>query len=166
VHDASGQLLFENRVHLAQDSRTAQLLSHRPSLLTNSFHHQAVARPGAGLRVVGATRDPITGRDSVEMTEGWNVLTTQFHPELMLDDDAAHKLLWTVGRRARVFALVKQLRRRHGRVTLGLLIEAMRQCPAASFEASDYAWVRRDLAPRLGGRAPLSHAAGSLAGTD
>jgi putative glutamine amidotransferase len=53
----------------------------------NSLHHQAVARPGSGLRAVAWAPDGVI--EAVESTDGWAVLGVQWHPELLIDQ-AAH----------------------------------------------------------------------------
>ena len=47
---------------------------------TNSYHHQAVDKPGPGLRVVGKTADGTV--EALENTEGPFVLGVQWHPEM------------------------------------------------------------------------------------
>ncbi len=47
---------------------------------TNSYHHQAVDKPGQGLKVVGRTADGIA--EALENTEGSFVLGVQWHPEM------------------------------------------------------------------------------------
>jgi len=46
----------------------------------NSSHHQAIERPGDGLRVVAKAPDGV-----IEAAEGKNILLVQWHPEWMLD---------------------------------------------------------------------------------
>ncbi len=60
----------------------------------NSSHHQAVATPGDGLRI--AARCPDDGViEAVEGTaSGHFVLGVQWHPERMVDDDAAARALF------------------------------------------------------------------------
>ncbi len=47
---------------------------------TNSYHHQAVANPGQGLKVVGRSADGLT--EAIENTDGSFVLGVQWHPEM------------------------------------------------------------------------------------
>lgn len=139
--DAKGQLVFENRVELAPGSRIAQAAG-AASLVTNSLHHQLVKRAGAGLEVVGSVFDPATGTTSIEATEAWNVITTQFHPELLAADPAEAHLLQTLGRRAAIFRFVKD----HP-FDRDQLLEWMAQ--DGRFDESDRRWVTQDLAPRI-----------------
>jgi putative glutamine amidotransferase len=46
--------------------------------VTNSWHHQAIDRPGHGLRVVGRTKDGVV--ESIELADR-PVLGVQWHPE-------------------------------------------------------------------------------------
>ena len=139
--DAAGQVVFENRVELEPGSRIARAAG-ASSLVTNSLHHQLVKRAGAGLEVVGRVFDPATGAWSIEATEAWNVITTQFHPELLAADQAEAHLLQTLGRRAAVFRFAKD----HP-FDLGQLLEWMTQ--DGRFDDSDRRWVTHDLAPRV-----------------
>lgn len=47
---------------------------------TNSYHHQAVAEAGQGLRVVGRSADGVA--EAIENTDGSFVLGVQWHPEM------------------------------------------------------------------------------------
>lgn len=106
---AMGALIFENRVETTAGSTLAAQVG-AATLLTNSFHHQAVKSPGAGLTVTGHVNDPATGQRTIEATEGRNVLTVQWHPELMPNDPAEERLLATSVRRAFVCFAMKQAR--------------------------------------------------------
>jgi len=139
--DSAGHVVFENRVELAPGSRIASAAG-AGSLVTNSLHHQLVKRPGAGLEVVGRVFDPATGTSSIEATEAWNVITTQFHPELLGNDPAESHLLGTLGRRAAIFRFAKG----HP-FDLRQLLEWMGK--DGRFDASDRRWATRDLAPRI-----------------
>jgi gamma-glutamyl-gamma-aminobutyrate hydrolase PuuD/peptidoglycan hydrolase-like protein with peptidoglycan-binding domain len=144
VRADDGRVLFENRVELKSESLAAEVIDRAPSLLTNSFHHEAVDVPGKGFDVVGTVYDPRTGKRTIEMTERWNAFTTQFHPEGMLNDPLQRELFETLGRRARIFRMVKA-----GQRNKAALAVAMRQYPAALFDASDYEWVEQELSAHL-----------------
>ena len=63
-------------------------------LEVNSFHHQAIKRLGAGLREVAWAEDGII--EGVEMANGHPfVLGVQWHPEDLVDHDAAARALFT-----------------------------------------------------------------------
>lgn len=47
---------------------------------TNSYHHQAVDRPGKGLKITGRSADGLA--EAIESTEGSLVLGVQWHPEM------------------------------------------------------------------------------------
>lgn len=64
---------------------------------TNSFHHQAVRRPGSALKISAQTKDGVI--EAIEDTGKRPILGVQFHPEEMLETSAiARKLFeWIVG---------------------------------------------------------------------
>ena len=98
--------------------------------------------------VTGVVTDPETQVETVESTEAWNVLTTQFHPELMMDADPRFAALTeTVARRAHVFRLEKRLAA-EGKSSCADLLAAMREAPEGRFLPTDFAWVEQALAPR------------------
>lgn len=70
------------RVHpvdLIENSRIRDLLGES-RIAVNSFHHQAIDRLGAGLRVVGWSPDGIT--EAIETTDpDWWMVGVQWHPE-------------------------------------------------------------------------------------
>ncbi len=73
-----GRAELAHRIELAADSRLAAIFG-ATSIEANSFHHQAVARPGRGLRVVGRSPDGVV--EAVEHGEHPWLLAVQFHPE-------------------------------------------------------------------------------------
>lgn len=147
VRAADGAAVFENLVELEPESEVARILggSRGPrAILTNSYHHQAVDVPGEGFAVVGTVWDPGTQRRTIEATERWNAITTQFHPEVMLRDPMQKEMFETLGRRARVFRMHKA-----GASGGDDLCARMGQFPDGHFDESDFGWVRAQLAPRL-----------------
>lgn len=68
-----------HEVRLAPNSRLATLAGSE-TVVTNSHHHQAVERPGDGLRVVGWARDGIV---EAVLGDRGRVLGVQWHAELM-----------------------------------------------------------------------------------
>jgi putative glutamine amidotransferase len=141
---------FARRSHMRREAGVS-------SLATNTSHHQAVKKAGRRLVAIGWVRDPSSGRRMIEATEGWNVRTTQFHPETMRDDRIARRLLYVLGRRAAIFRLLKRMD--PARVSEASLAAAMRRDDR--FELADYAWVREELAPRLTQIAGVKRAASS-----
>jgi putative glutamine amidotransferase len=138
VKDELGKVTFEHRVDLDRDSDAAQILGET-SVVTNSLHHQAVAKPGEGLEVTGTLRDPKLGTDSIEVTEGKKVLTTQFHPEELTWDEHMAALVDTAARRAHVLALKKQGASEHE------ILESMKSAPEGRYIAADFTWVESRL---------------------
>ncbi len=51
----------------------------------NSFHHQAVDRPGTGVRVAAIAADGVA--EAIELDGFGHVVSVQWHPELLIDDD-------------------------------------------------------------------------------
>jgi putative glutamine amidotransferase len=137
---------FVHRVRIKQRSRLA-LAARTTTLVTNSLHHASVKRAGRGLSVSARLFDKKTRRFTIEGTEAWNILTTQFHPEKMKQNPRARALFETLGRRAHVFRLLREL---GPSVTADALLLWMR--PDPRYQASDYAWVDRDLRRRMESR--------------
>ena len=102
--DVSAAVAFRHTVELGPRSRLRAAVGTH-TLETNSLHHQAVDRVGAGLKVTGVATDGVV--EAMETTgSGWCV-GVQWHPELMPED--AHQ-------RALVTAFVDTCRaRQHGR---------------------------------------------------
>ncbi|HSN97169.1 MAG TPA: gamma-glutamyl-gamma-aminobutyrate hydrolase family protein [Candidatus Nanopelagicales bacterium] len=144
VRKPDGGAVFENLVELEPHSEIARILGGPRAILTNSYHHQAVDVPGEGFTVVGTVWDPGTQRRTIEATERWNAITTQFHPEVMLRDPMHREMYETLGRRARVLRMLKA-----GAGDGEALLARMGQHPAGHFDDSDLEWVRRELAPRI-----------------
>lgn len=144
LRDADGNVRFENRVLLEPDSQIARILDGVESILTNSYHHQAVDVPGEGFRVTGKVWDEETKRHTIEVTERWNALTTQFHPEGMQRDPQERELLETLGRRALVFALLRRCES-----NVDELLARMGHFSANTFDPSEFDWVKTEIAPRL-----------------
>jgi putative glutamine amidotransferase len=81
--------LPRKRVRLAPDSRIGALM-RRPSAVVNSLHHQAIDRPGAGLRVVG--RDRWGSIQAVEAAGARFCIGVQWHPEFRIFQRAQRRL--------------------------------------------------------------------------
>ena len=79
-HDAEGSR--NERVHgvdVSAGSRLGRILGAQ-SIVTNSFHHQAVDRLGDGLCTVGTSPDGVV--EAVECTDrAWWMVGVQWHPE-------------------------------------------------------------------------------------
>jgi putative glutamine amidotransferase len=68
-------------ISIAPDSRLAEIVGEAHAEV-NSFHRQAVATPGSGLRVTAVAPDGVV--EAVESRSGF-VLGVQFHPEKMVN---------------------------------------------------------------------------------
>lgn len=107
LKDSEGNITFSHDVDIHADSDVGKIVGQTP-LLTNSFHHQVVVDPGKNLKAVGTVFDPKVDKRTIEMTEAWQITTTQFHPERMLASDSFEKIAGTVCRRAHLFHGHKQ----------------------------------------------------------
>ena len=71
-------------ISIAPESKLADIVG-MASAEVNSFHRQAVATPGSGMRVCASAPDGIV--EAVESMSGF-VLGVQFHPEMMVAKEA------------------------------------------------------------------------------
>jgi len=93
VHDmrGKGEGFRQKRPHsvtLAPESKIARELG--AVLWVNSLHHQAVARPGDGLKVVGASPQGVI--EATELEGHPFAVTVQWHPEMLADDELMLRL--------------------------------------------------------------------------
>jgi putative glutamine amidotransferase len=89
---------------LAEGTRLGRILGV-PELVVNSFHHQAVRTPGRGLREVAWAPDQVIEALEHEDQRRF-VLAVQWHPEDLVEQDAAARAL---------FGAVVEAARTHGR---------------------------------------------------
>jgi len=68
-----------HQVHLEKDSVLAKILG-KTTVMTNSFHHQAVKDVAPGFVITGRTSDGIV--EAMEMKDNPRVFSVQFHPEI------------------------------------------------------------------------------------
>jgi len=78
-------------VRLAEDSLIGRLAA-RPDMEVNSYHHQAVEKPGRNLRPVAFANDGVI--EAVEDTTGRFIVGVQWHPERGWKEDAFSKALF------------------------------------------------------------------------
>lgn len=92
-HDAPGRRTRRSHgVELEPSSRLAEILGPGP-LRVNSFHHQAIDQPGAGLEVSGrCPRDGVI--EAVEMSGRSFVVAVQWHPESFWDEPESFQALF------------------------------------------------------------------------
>jgi putative glutamine amidotransferase len=92
VSDACNHQLTESTarhaIDVAPDSRLAALLGRR-RVEVNSLHHQAIAEPGSGFRVVANAADGIV--EAIECEADAFTIGVQWHPE-KLDGPAGENL--------------------------------------------------------------------------
>jgi putative glutamine amidotransferase len=93
VHDEDdGKAAARHVVRVAQDSIVGQLAG-RTEMEVNSYHHQAVAKPGRNLRSVAVTADGVI--EAVEDTSGRFIVGVQWHPERGWQEDSFSKALFS-----------------------------------------------------------------------
>jgi putative glutamine amidotransferase len=80
-----------HHVRLQPNSRLAALIQCT-DLLTNSAHHQAIQSLAPALQSVGWSQDGVV--EAVESTDQAFVIGVQWHPELLFQDAAPHRLLF------------------------------------------------------------------------
>jgi putative glutamine amidotransferase len=79
-------------IRISADSIISRL-SDQSEMVVNSYHHQAVERPGRNLRPVAAAHDGVI--EAVEDTTGRFVLGVQWHPERGWKEDPFSKALFS-----------------------------------------------------------------------
>jgi putative glutamine amidotransferase len=81
---------YDEHVHRVRvESRLASVLGAR-SIGANSLHHQAVGRPGEGVRVTAWAEDGTV--EGFEVEGHPNVLAVQWHPELLPEEPPQRRL--------------------------------------------------------------------------
>jgi putative glutamine amidotransferase len=147
VRNEQGEIIFENRVDLDGDCSLREA-AQEDNILTNSFHHQAVEKPGGQFRVTGTVLDRRTGRRTVEACESANAITVQWHPELAGDWSSADRaLIELFVRRVSVFRMVRAIREGGDRPNVERVLQLCGERGVA-LTAADNTWVRREL-PKL-----------------
>lgn len=95
-HQPGREVLHAHPVVIEEDSRLAKLLGpvETSPVQVNSSHHQAIARPGEGLRVVATS--PVDGViEALEATEtGMFAVAVQWHPERSYETSPASRALF------------------------------------------------------------------------
>ena len=81
---------ISHKVFFKEKSKLAQMIG--PFAYTNSFHHQAIDRLGAGLIATGHTGDDLI--EAIEMPSHTYAIGVQWHPECMLEAPSHMKLLF------------------------------------------------------------------------
>ena len=109
VHDMRGKgpnfrQQRPHQVKLDPNSRIAQALG--AVLWVNSLHHQAVATPGQGLRVIGMSPEGVI--EATELEGHPFAVTVQWHPEMLRDDEQMLKLFQLLVKEAARFRAHRQ----------------------------------------------------------
>lgn len=78
-------------VSVSPESALAAAFGQRPTVMVNSYHHQALARLGHSLRVTALCDDVI---EAVEADDA-DIVAVQWHPEQMAAEDELQRALFT-----------------------------------------------------------------------
>lgn len=93
AHDADdGKPPARHMVRILENSLIGSLGSHS-EMEVNSYHHQAIDRPGSNLRPVAFANDGVI--EAVEDTTGRFILGVQWHPERDWKQDSFSKALFS-----------------------------------------------------------------------
>jgi putative glutamine amidotransferase len=92
-HDLSGgrRTTSTHDIEIQRDSRLATIVGDS-SHVVNSYHHQAVARPGQGVSIVAWAADGVA--EAIELRDHAFALAVQFHPERVYESDASLRRLF------------------------------------------------------------------------
>lgn len=93
THDEDdGKPAARHTIRIAEDSLIGRLAG-RSQMEVNSYHHQAVEKPGRHLRPVAFANDGVI--EAVEDTRGRFVMGVQWHPERGWNEDPFSKTLFS-----------------------------------------------------------------------
>lgn len=74
---------------LKPGSKLAEIFG-KEEIMTNSFHHQAVAEPGEGITITSYSEEGVA--EGIELAGHKFVVAVQWHPEMMYDSEEQQKL--------------------------------------------------------------------------
>jgi putative glutamine amidotransferase len=97
-HKPGREIREAHRVAVSENSKM-QAITGKTDFTVNSSHHQGLAQPGDGLRVVARSIDDGLV-EAVEGTDEQFVIAVQWHPERSFDYDDASKALFSAFVRA------------------------------------------------------------------
>ena len=76
-------------VNIESNSKLYKIIQEN-EVQVNSIHHQAINKIGNDLQITAKSSDGVI--EGVEVTNGWNAIGVQWHPENMLEDNVSVKL--------------------------------------------------------------------------
>ena len=76
-------------VNIESNSKLYKIIQEN-EIQVNSIHHQAINKIGNDLQITAKSSDGVI--EGVEVTNGWNAIGVQWHPENMLEDNVSIKL--------------------------------------------------------------------------
>lgn len=92
VHDEDNDKPAARHLVRVAEASLIGRLAGRPEVEVNSYHHQAVEKPGRNLRVVAVAPDGVI--EAIEDTTGRFIVGVQWHPERGWKDDPFSKALF------------------------------------------------------------------------
>lgn len=92
-----GPVLRKHRVYLKPGSRLRDILQSEAVEIATS-HHQVVRKPGKGCEITGWSEDNLI--ESTEIPDREFAVSVQWHPELLIDDEATVRLFTAFTRAA------------------------------------------------------------------
>ena len=91
LHRAPPRLPILHDVSLVEDSRLSRIIGSS-KISSMSWHHQAIDKLGAGLRVVANASDGVI--EAVESADHPNLVAVQWHPEITAATDSTQQALF------------------------------------------------------------------------
>ena len=76
-------------VNVESNSKLYKIIQEN-EIQVNSIHHQAINKLGQDLEITAKSSDGVI--EGIEVTNGWDAVGVQWHPENMLEDNISIKL--------------------------------------------------------------------------
>ena len=76
-------------VNIETDTKLYEIINEK-NIKVNSIHHQAINNLGNDLKITAKSPDGVV--EGIELTNNWDAIGIQWHPENMLDDPVSSKL--------------------------------------------------------------------------
>ena len=81
---------IDNSKQIIESNSKLYKIIQKNEIQVNSIHHQAINKIGNDLQITAKSSDGVI--EGVEVTNGWNAIGVQWHPENMLEDNVSIKL--------------------------------------------------------------------------
>ena len=76
-------------VNIETDTKLYEIVNEK-NIRVNSIHHQAINNLGNDLKISAKSPDGVV--EGIELTNNWNAIGIQWHPENMIDDPVSSKI--------------------------------------------------------------------------